>query len=73
MYKEQWDGAFQCAPLMYIVDVQGPEPFHFDVSGEHWKLIEFVFMRTPVVAVFPFVDQTFHIRERDAAIPANVA
>ena len=30
-------------------------------------------MGAPVVAVFPFVDETLHIRERDAIIPASVA
>jgi hypothetical protein len=58
---------------MDIVDVQYPKPFHLDVTGEHWKLIEIAFMRAPVVAVFPFVDQTLHIGERGAIVPASIA
>jgi hypothetical protein len=72
MDKEQRDRTFNVTPLMDIVNIQDPKPFHFDVTGKHWKFIEFAFMRAPVVAVFPFVDQTFHIGEGDAIVPADV-
>ena len=73
MDEEQRDRTFQFTPLVYVMNIQGPKPFHFDVPGEHWKLIEFAFMCAPVVAVFPHVDQTFHIGEGGAVVPSNIA
>ena len=58
---------------MDIVNIQDSEPFHFNVTSEHWKFVEFAFMGAPVVAVSPFVDETFHIGERDAIVPTCVA
>jgi len=56
MDKEQLDRTLQFTLLVYIMNIQDPKPFHF-VNIE--SLFEFAFMCTPVVAVFPFVDQTF--------------
>jgi hypothetical protein len=58
---------------MNIVNIQDSEPFHFDVTRKHRKFVEFLFMGTPVVSVFPFVDETLHIGKGDAIVPAGVA
>jgi len=44
MDEEQRDRSFHFTPLMYIMNIQSPKPFHFDVTGEHWKFIELAFL-----------------------------
>ena len=73
MDKEKWDGTFHFTPLMDRVNIQNPEPFHFDVTRKHWKFVEFTFMGAPVVSVFLFVDETLHIGKGDAIVLAGVA
>ena len=55
------------------MNIQDPKPFHFDVTDEHWKLVKVTFMGAPIVAIFPLVDKTLHVGERDAVVPASVA
>lgn len=69
MNEKQWDRPLHFTPLMDIMDIQHPKPFDFDVAREHWKLVEFALVDTPVVAVLPLVDQTFQVGERDAVVP----
>ena len=73
MNEKKWDRVLHFTPLMDIMNIQDPKPFHFDVPGEHWKFVKFPFMVTPVVAFFPLVDQTFHVGERGAIVPASIA
>ncbi len=73
MNEKKWDRVLHFTPLMDIMNIQDPKPFHFDVAGEHWKFVKFPFMVTPVVAFFPLVDQTFHVGERGAIVPASIA
>ena len=72
MDKEQRDRTFHWTPLMDIMDIQDSELLHFDVTGKHRKFVEFAFMGAPVVAISPFVDETFDIGERDTIVPAGV-
>jgi hypothetical protein len=72
MNKKQRDRTLYFTPLMDIMDTQGPKPFHFNVTGEHWEFVKFALVGTPVVAVFPLVDQASHVRERDAVVPAGI-
>jgi hypothetical protein len=72
MNKEQRDRILHFTPLMDIMDIQGSKPFHTNVTGEHWEFVKFAFVGTPVVAIFPLVDQAFYIRERDAIVPAGI-
>ena len=73
MDEEQRDRSFHFTPLMYIMNIESPKPFHFDVTGEHWKFIELAFMRAPVIVVPPFVNESFHIGWGSAGVPASVA
>ena len=72
MDEKHWDRALHFTPLMNIMDIQRPKSFDFDVTREHWKLVEFALVNTPVVAVVPLVGQTFQVGERDAVVPAGI-
>ena len=72
MNKKQRDCALHFTPLMDIMNTQDPKPFPFDVPSEHWEFVELAFMSTSVVAVFPLADQTFHVGERGAVVPAGI-
>jgi len=72
MNEKQWDRALHFTPLMDIMNIQHSESFDFDIAREHWKLVEFALVSTPVVAVLPLVGQTFQVGERDAVVPPGI-
>jgi len=55
------------------MDIQRPKTLHLDVAGEHRKFVEFAFVRTPVVVVFPLADKTLHVSKGSTIVPAGVA
>ena len=71
MDKKKRYGAGNGRPLVHKVDVESPEAIYFDGGFVVREFIDLGFCFSPVVILFPILDQTFDVRQWSSIVPAS--
>lgn len=72
MGKEQRDCSLYIALLIHEVYIQTFEAVDLNCSLEIWEFIELSFLLPPIKLFSPVFDQSFHVSQGGAVVPARL-